>query len=213
VSQRLKYPEWPSSWVAKPSRAHSDLLKPCDLTCDSRGKGVSNPVKSKPNINNTISTHSCSVVTPVIQFVYLLGNSDRKADAHGVSTRLERHEHYKLLHRWIFRQKIQAYRTFVGNAVPWLKRLLSAFSPRISGFAPVSVMWYLLNRKLHRDRFFFSSLVFTFQYHSTMAIHIHISPVRWKIGHFVAAIRRYYSLVDMNNNNIFCRETYLKPAT
>jgi hypothetical protein len=62
--------------------------------------------------------------------------------------------------------------------------------------AHVSDLW---STNWHRDRFFFEFFRFPMQYHSTVALHTHISSVGWTIGPLVIAVQRQSHLTDISN--------------
>jgi hypothetical protein len=67
------------------------------------------------------------------------------------------------------------------KSVPWLRRLVSGLSSRRDGFAPRSVHVGFVMKKLALGQVFLRFLRFPCQYHSTVAVHTHVSSGGWKI--------------------------------
>jgi hypothetical protein len=76
-------------------------------------------------------------------------------------------------------------------SVPWLRRLVAGLSPRCTGFVPESVRVRFVVVKLALGTFFTEFLDFPCWYHSTMALHTHISCGGWTTGPFVVAVQRH----------------------
>jgi hypothetical protein len=64
----------------------------------------------------------------------------------------------------------------------------------------VKSMWDLWWTKLHWDRFFSEFFGFPCQYHSTAALHSHISPGGRTIDPLVVEVQRQSHSIDMNKN-------------
>jgi hypothetical protein len=76
--------------------------------------------------------------------------------------------------------------------VPWLGRVVATASHRRGrGLRPVESTWYLWSTKWHWDRAYPEFFISLCPYHSTVAIHAHISPGGWTIGLLVSAVLRH----------------------
>jgi hypothetical protein len=77
-------------------------------------------------------------------------------------------------------------------AMPWLRRLITGLSPRRPDSRLGQCMWDLWWEKWHWDSLFSEFFSFPHQYHSTVALSIHISSGGWKISPLVAAVQRHH---------------------
>jgi hypothetical protein len=77
------------------------------------------------------------------------------------------------------------------SAVSWLRRLVASLPPWTPGLAPRSVHVGSVVDKVALGQVSLRFLRFSRQYHSTAALHTHISSGVWTIGTFVAAVQRH----------------------
>jgi hypothetical protein len=77
------------------------------------------------------------------------------------------------------------------QAMPWLRQLVAGLLLWRPGFTPRSVHWIFGGQSSTGTGFSLSSSVLPRQYHSTMALHSHVSSGGWTIGPLVAAVERH----------------------
>jgi hypothetical protein len=72
--------------------------------------------------------------------------------------------------------------------VPWFRRLVAGFSARRPAFVPERDLWWT---KWLWNRFFSEFFRLPCQYHSPVALHIHMSNGGWAVSPMVAAVQTH----------------------